>query len=138
MNEEQVVGVLGIIKHNDSFLFVRRSPKSKFEANKWGFAGGAVKFTENPIDALKREIMEEVGLEIDNHKLFNIYNGVFDSNDNKTKRHSILITFICDVKNREVKLNEKEHSEFKWTNLDEMKELDVIEGNEKILEDLGR
>jgi 8-oxo-dGTP pyrophosphatase MutT (NUDIX family) len=42
---------------------------------RWGLPGGAMEIGEKFIDTAKREIFEEVGLEIDNLSLFGIYSG---------------------------------------------------------------
>ncbi len=42
---------------------------------RWGLPGGAMEIGEKFIDTAKREILEEVGIEIDNLSLFGIYSG---------------------------------------------------------------
>jgi 8-oxo-dGTP pyrophosphatase MutT (NUDIX family) len=42
---------------------------------KWGLPGGAMEIGEKYIDVAKREILEEVGIEIENIFLFGIYSG---------------------------------------------------------------
>lgn len=53
---------------------------------KWGIPGGAMEIGEKYIDAAKREVFEEVGIEIENLCLFGIYSGedriiVYPNND---------------------------------------------------------
>ncbi len=49
---------------NDLFLIAKRA-KNKINAGKWEFPGGKVKHEENHSDAVKREVMEELGAEIE-------------------------------------------------------------------------
>ncbi len=56
--------VLGVIRNSDGFyLATQRSRKAKYPG-KWEFPGGAAKHGETPFHAVKRELMEEIGVEI--------------------------------------------------------------------------
>lgn len=131
----QQVGVIAAIKYKDKFLFTKRHEKSKYEAGRWGFVGGAIEFGENPLEALKREVKEEVGLEISSANFFNMYSQVFESK-NEVK-HVMLLLFICEPKTLEVKKG-FEVSEAKWLTLEEANNLELIKGNEIILQDLNK
>lgn len=56
-----VVGVGAVVLHNDSILLVKRSgcPYRGF----WSIPGGRVEFGEKLEDAVKRELLEETGVE---------------------------------------------------------------------------
>jgi mutator protein MutT len=49
---------------NDLFL-IAKCAKNKIHAGKWEFPGGKAKHEENHSDAVKREVMEELGVEIE-------------------------------------------------------------------------
>lgn len=55
------VGIL--MKHNGDVLLGQR-PEGKPYAGYWEFPGGKVEQDENILDALKREFMEELGIQI--------------------------------------------------------------------------
>jgi len=55
-------GVKCVIRDDSEILFVRHTYGKKF----WNFPGGAIRKNENPEEAAKREIREELGIEIDN------------------------------------------------------------------------
>lgn len=42
---------------------------------KWGHHGGAIEIDENTMDAAKREIQEELGIELEELELLGIYSG---------------------------------------------------------------
>lgn len=56
-------GILILNKKNEVFL-LKRGKKSKNEVGLWNKPGGAVEYGETLIDAMKREIKEEIGVEI--------------------------------------------------------------------------
>lgn len=55
--------VCGIIFNNGQVLIARKAP-NKSMAGKWEFPGGKVEEGENPEQALKRELREELGMEV--------------------------------------------------------------------------
>ncbi len=57
------VGV-GIVRHGELVLIARR-PESGLLGGLWEFPGGKVETGESPADAVRRELMEEIGIEIE-------------------------------------------------------------------------
>src|SRR4051812_17953690 len=64
MSEKPLLVTAAIIRDGDRILIAQRLPDSFIEPSLWEFPGGKVEFTEDPIDCLKREIIEELGIEI--------------------------------------------------------------------------
>ncbi len=62
-NKEVAVAVAILIKPNGEFLLAQR-PEGKVYAGWWEFPGGKVEPNESVIDALKRELHEELGVDI--------------------------------------------------------------------------
>jgi len=59
-----VVGVIGIIRKDDTILLMRRASTKSTNPGKWESVAGKVEFEEHPNDTLKREIKEEAGLNV--------------------------------------------------------------------------
>lgn len=57
----QITAVAGILRRGDAFLAVER-PEGKVMAGYWEFPGGKVEQGETPLDALCRELEEELGI----------------------------------------------------------------------------
>lgn len=75
-SEVPIEVVCGIIFNNGQVLIARKAP-NKSMAGKWEFPGGKIKEGENPEQALKRELREELGMEVsvnhfiaDNHHFY--------------------------------------------------------------------
>ena len=67
--------VKAIIHSEDKILLQLRDQKPNiFYPGVWGLFGGGVDDGEKPIDALKRELLEEIGLEIKSAKLLFSWN----------------------------------------------------------------
>ncbi|MFH1029697.1 MAG: NUDIX hydrolase [bacterium] len=120
----QKIGVTAFIYFEDKALLVRRSKNEKFLHGYYELPGGKIEFGESPEDALKREIKEEVNLEIDIIKPYSTFS--YRSRDKK--KHTIDIQFICNPKNgiTDIKLS-GEHDDFKWIKVDELKDYLITE-----------
>ncbi|KKR21152.1 MAG: NUDIX hydrolase [Parcubacteria group bacterium GW2011_GWE2_39_37] len=101
------LAVKGIIRRNDGkILIVKRSKNDDHLPGVWETVGGTVEEGATPEEALIREIMEEVGLDVEVGELFNVFNFTKDNGEKK-----IGITFLCNYLSRDVMLSE-EHSDF--------------------------
>ncbi len=119
------VTVNAIVVKNDKILFGKRGTfngKPILESGKWGLFGGFFGRDENLIEAVKREVMEESGWEIDNLKLFRI-----NDNPNRPKedRQNVDIIFIANAV-KQIKTSDEEVSKLQWFDLDKLPPKDEI------------
>lgn len=125
--------VAGIICYNDEILCMQR-PESKYEYTslKFEFPGGKIEPGENNIEALKRELVEEMDMHVESEEkdFFLTVNHQYP--DFEITMHS----YICKVKSKEFTL--KEHKSYKWLNKDELSQLDWAMADVPIMEKLLR
>ncbi len=86
--------------------------------NKYVIPGGHVEYGEKLEDALRREILEETGLNIFSIKLFGIKE-CFYSNEFYKDRHFLFMDYTCRTDSEEVTLND-EAEESVWAKLSEL------------------
>ena len=60
-----------IMNYNGDILLQRRSLTKKKNPGLWSKTGGHVEYGENVLDAIKREVFEEIGLKVDNYEFIN-------------------------------------------------------------------
>jgi len=111
----------GLIKKGNKYLVTLRAGDKNFMPNLWDIPGGTIEFGEHPVDALIREIDEETTIKVKAGNLFFVYDFV-----SGLKRHQFQMVFECDYLSGEVILNPREHQEFRWVTLEEMKDLPKI------------
>ena len=88
------VGVGAIIADGEGRLFLaRRGPTAKNERGLWEFPGGAVERGERLTDALRREIREEYGVEIDVGELLDVVDHILPAEG----QHWVSPTFVCRI-----------------------------------------
>jgi 8-oxo-dGTP pyrophosphatase MutT (NUDIX family) len=131
------VVMAAIIVKDGKYLILKRSPNKKRFPSMWTIPGGRLEtndYTSLPKDTkeywynvlektLKREVLEESGLEIENITYVTSLATVHaDGNP------SIAITCKADYKSGEVKLQEGETVEAAWVTLEEAKSYDLIDG----------
>lgn len=89
------VSVGALIFNKDGKIFLgKRSNKSKNERGSWEAPGGAVEFGEKRIDAVKREMNEEFGIDIRVVRVLH----TSDEMIRKDKQHWIPTTYIARIK----------------------------------------
>lgn len=88
------VGVGAAIFDQNGRLFItKRGKKAKNERGKWEIPGGSVEYGETLEQALKREILEECGVEIEVLDLL----GLCDHIIPEDHQHWVSPTFICKI-----------------------------------------
>ena len=104
MKEMKHLGAYGLIIKDNKVLLIKKfgGPYN----GKLDLPGGTIEFGEKPEDALKRELMEEVGIKVIDYQLFDADSVFFDwrvKEDVLVKVHHIGIFFKVLNYNNEIK-----------------------------------
>jgi 8-oxo-dGTP diphosphatase len=126
-----------IIPKKGRILVAQRHNDSRFEPDKWEFPGGKVDFGEHPEQALKRELKEEMGIDIETGPIYDVLSHVY--NNEGDIRHVVLLFYICMITEGEPR--PLDCQDLKWIEKKEMGNLTFVEGDlplvEQILSDNG-
>ena len=114
--------VRGICEVNDKILLLKVRSKSSHDAGKWEIPGGKVKKCEFFDDALRREYLEETGLEITIESLYNVVQNNYTACKTNEQVKSIQLIMKVTCQSDEVKIS-PEHDEYGWFAKKEVKEL---------------
>lgn len=108
----------GIIHCKDEYLVVKRSENDDFLPGAWEFPGGNIEDGELLLEALEREIYEEIGVKIDSQKasLINFYDKIKEKEE---KYHYIELDFLIELSDKNININlSSEHETFDWVKKD--------------------
>jgi 8-oxo-dGTP diphosphatase len=109
------VGAIVVEGHRVLLLKRRRAP----EAGLWGIQGGAVEFGESVQQAVKRELVEELGVQCEKVRLL----GVTDHILPEEGVHWVSPVFLVRIVSGRPKNAEPEkHSELRWFDLEDLPE----------------
>jgi phosphoglycolate phosphatase len=126
---QPVVTVGGLIFKDNGQVLMIRTPKW---SNLWGIPGGKIKFGESSVDALKREIKEETGLDVE-EVTFVLVQDCIRSKEFYREAHFVLLNYTCRCIGESVKLNE-EAVEFRWVALTDATSLPINRPTRVLLE----
>ena len=104
-------------------LFTERSPDKRYAGGLWEIPGGGVRAGENSQDAVRREILEETGINLydrDYEKLYTYKRINTESNSYFVDMYSYIIS-EDDVQN--IKMQVEEVSDFKILSVPKIKEI---------------
>ena len=108
------------------YLMMKRSADSKIFPGVWEFPGGKIEPSERPLDALRREIWEELGYDIPPVTPFGIYSTeVFD-------KAIELHAFIGEA-DEQITPKLIDHDAYGWFDADELVSLNVPDPDKPII-----
>jgi len=116
-----------IIVKDNKILVTQRSEKMKLPL-KWEFPGGKLEENENEIDCVKREIKEEINIEI--KIIRKLSNNIHDYGNFKIN----LIPFLANYVSGDIIL--LEHSTYRFLDKNELINLDWADADLPIVEEL--
>ena len=124
-NKKHIVAVTAFIKNKaeDRFLVVKRHAGEVAYPGKWAFPGGKVEKGQTLMEALRREVEEEVGLEIEEYKKL-----IKDFTFVRPDGHNVVGMCFSVIAKSEAVTISKDFDDYKWITPEELSTLDHIEG----------
>jgi 8-oxo-dGTP diphosphatase len=118
--KEPRVVVAAIIRNRNKLLLAKEVLESGRE--RWIFPGGGVNFGETLEEAVKREIKEELGMEIEVEKLLGFKEAIFP----KVNYHTIIFFFLAKPL-EELSIKEKKILDARYFDFKEVENLDLTD-----------
>lgn len=127
-NKKHILAITAIIKDlkGERFLIIKRSDKEIAYPGKWSFPGGKLEKGETVLQTLRREVLEEVGLEIEDHKKY-----LKDYTFVRPDGHNVIgFVFLVKAKSERINLS-KDFDDYRWVYPKELNSYDHITGMEE-------
>ena len=116
--------VAAVIKKNNLYFIAQRN-KNKHFAYYWEFPGGKVDKQETFENALKREIKEELSINI------RVFNHIASEKHKDEKIDVNVHYYLCESLNKNIILSE--HEDMKWLQKNDLKQFKMAPGDSKII-----
>lgn len=128
--EHIVTSVVAVIvdRHKRVLLTKRNVPPFQ---DMWVMPGGKIDLGEPILTALKREVFEEVGLEVEVENLIDVFEHIAPGEDNY---HFVILYYLCRPLSSEVNHNEQEVAEAEWVHYSDLAGFHIAEGASYILD----
>ena len=128
------LGANAIITCNGNLLLEKRR-----DCDLWGLVGGGVKKQETPLEAITREIYEELGLRVDKdrfHKLA-VYGepGRIAAYRDGSIWRMVVVVFSLELKYEPEIILSSESADMRFFSKDELKDIQVVVTHSDIVED---
>ena len=124
--------VTSFIKNSNRILILKRSNKVRSMKGLWAGISGIIENNEKPLDRAKIEIFEEVGIKENEIKLIKNVEKIIISSPQYENHEWEVFSFLFETKDVKIKLN-WENSEFKWIEINEIKNYETVPNLDKIL-----
>lgn len=125
-----MVGVGAVIKRKNSILLIKRG-KEPGKGN-WSIPGGLVELGETVTEAVKREVKEETGLEVEIDHLLDVVTSIIKDDNRKVKYHYVLIDYLVYPKEGELCLS-SDASDVRWVKIEELEQYGLTQALKDLL-----
>ncbi len=126
-----MAAVGAVTTRGDEVLLVRRSHEPS--RGLWSIPGGLVELGEAVRDALKREVLEETGLEVEGEDLLGVIDKIVYDDKGAVRFHYVLIDFQAHP----VAGGLREDEGVRWVGVDELDLREVTQTTRRLLRKIG-
>jgi 8-oxo-dGTP diphosphatase len=126
-----LVGVGAILLDRDRILMAQRGKEPL--KGWWSLPGGALETGESLQDAIRREVREETGLEVEPLGVFEIFERILRDSQGILEYHYVLIDYVCRVTGGELRPGD-DVCRVEWVRRRELGALEITEGTLGVIE----
>lgn len=130
-----VPAVSAVVADPEGRLLLQRRADNQL----WSVPGGAVELGESVLEALRREVLEETGLEVEVDRLIGVYSspGYLVAYDDGEVRQQFSLAFACHVTGGSIQRS-SESTDVQWFGPDDLATLDLSAGAARRIDDYRR
>lgn len=121
---------VGVLKQNGKFLICQRRRGGRYDL-KWEFPGGKIEPDEDIEHCLRRELHEELEIEIETIERVETWDAYYEDG-------GLFRVSYCFVSGFKGTPRNKVFEQIRWVTLAELKEIDMLEGNKSFIASLSQ
>lgn len=115
-NNKWQVCICGAIKCDNEYLLIKRSLNDEDCAGFWEMPSGKLDFGETVEQGLRREVFEEVGIDIATFEKKIIGISQYSSEKPEGTKYSVQLNYVIEISTKELPIKlSNEHTDFIWT-----------------------
>ena len=88
-----VVGVGGVVIHEGRALLIKRG--SEPLKDQWSIPGGTLELGESIQEGVRRELLEETGIDVRVAELIEVFDRIFRDEAGKIQYHFVIVDYLC-------------------------------------------
>ena len=128
--ERPILGVGAVIIRGDRVLLVRRATEPL--KGEWSVPGGVLELGEKLREAVRREVLEETGLQVEPGEVLDVFDSIFRDQQGRTQYHYVVIDYLCHSMSEEAKAA-SDVSEVRWVRADELAAMGLRDAIEQVV-----
>ena len=129
--DRPILGVGALIFHDDCVLLVERAKEPL--KGYWSLPGGVVEVGETLEQAIRREVREETGLEIEIVEILEVFERITPDAGGRPEYHFVLIDYLCRASDRTA-CPASDVARVAWVRRDEIARYRITEGTPPLIE----
>jgi mutator protein MutT len=130
-----LLGVGALIFEGDRILMAQRGKPPLM--GMWSLPGGLVEVGESLENAVRREVREETGLEVQPLGVLEVFERIMRDAEGAPEYHYVLVDYICRVTGGALCAGD-DVCRVEWTALRELEKLSITEGTLAVIEKASR
>ena len=128
--EHPIIGVGAVIVEGGRVLLVRRDTEPL--RGEWSVPGGMLELGEKLRDCVRREALEETGVEVEAGEVLDVFDSIFTDALGKTQYHYVLIDYLCSPISGEAHAG-SDVSDVRWVSTDALPAMGLRESVEQVV-----
>ncbi|MCS7287211.1 MAG: NUDIX hydrolase [Anaerolineae bacterium] len=129
--ETPIPAVGAVIIHQGKVLLVKRSKEPS--RGYWSIPGGVIELGERAREAIKREVKEECGIEIEVGPVLEVVDSIHRDAEGRLRFHYVIVDFLAFPKELGV-CPSSDVEEVRWFSPEELEEVPLPPGTEELLQ----
>lgn len=125
-----MVGVGGVVISRGRALLIRRGGPPL--QGQWSIPGGMLEVGETLIEGVRRELIEETGVEVQVGKLIEVFERINLDGAGKTRYHFVVLDYLCEVIRGEARAG-SDVTDVAWAAVSELERYSLTETATRVI-----